>query len=116
MIDVDIEDDGLDVLLVGLDHPAHRENALFKQLGAALALEWACRQSGETSRKPVALPALETLSDNELRQAAGFLYGLCVQIDAGRYPRTFAFCFAVFAVLVEEINLRSPVPAGVTVH
>jgi hypothetical protein len=116
MIDVDIEDDGIDVLLVGLDHPAHRQNPLFKQLGAALALEWACRKTNETTRKPVALPRLETLSDTQLRQAAGFLYGLCVQIDVDRYPRTFAFCFALFAVLVEEINLRAPAPAGVTVH
>ena len=116
MLNVDIEDDGIDVLLVGLDHPPHRENALFKQLSAALALERACRQSGDTSKKPVALPGVETLSDGELRSAAGFLYGLCCQVDVDRYPRTFAFCFALFAVLAEEINLRSPVPAGVTVH
>jgi hypothetical protein len=116
MIDVDIKDDGIDVLLVGLDHPSHRESPLFKQLGAALALEWACRETGDTTRKPIALPRLETLSHAELRQAAGFLYGLCCQVDVDRYPRTFALCFALFAVLMDEINLRAPVPAGVTVH
>lgn len=116
MLNCDVEEDGLKVLLVGLDHRANRENPLFKHLGVALALEWACRQTGEMNEKPIALPGLDTLSDHDLRQAAGFFYGLCCQIDVDRYPKTFAFCFALFRVLAEEIDLRSPVPAGVTVH
>jgi hypothetical protein len=115
MIDLDIETEGLDVLLSGASHPLFAENPLFMQLGFALALEKESRETGETSRKAVELPGLDTLSDVQLRGAAGFLCALCDSMDADLYPRTFAFCWSLFAAIAEEINLRV-VPDGVTVH
>jgi hypothetical protein len=114
MFKADVEDEGLDILLIGLKHPAFHGNSLMKALYAALALEWTCRQTEETSEKAVELPQLDKLSDDELKESIGFLYGLCCSIDVGHYRKTFAFCFALLRVLLEEIELRST--NGMTVH
>ena len=114
-INVDIEDAGLDVLLIGLKHSAYGSNPLFKQLYVALSLEWASRQTNETSQKAVELPGVGALTDTELREAAGFLYGLCCAVDVEQYQKTFRFCFTLLMGLLEEINLRAPEHAE-TIH
>jgi hypothetical protein len=115
MLNCDVEDAGLETLLAGLKHPAYCGNGLFKALYAALSLEWVSRQTKDDSPKPVELPKLGTLTDEQLKECAGFLYGFCCLMDAGQYPRTFAFSFALFAVLIEEIDARSPAE-GATLH
>jgi hypothetical protein len=115
MLNCNIENAGLETLIVRMRCPAYRANRLFRALYAALSLEWACRQIKDDTSKPVELPQLDTLTEDELKECASFMYWLCSSIDVERYPRTFAFCFALFVVLVEETNLRSPTEA-VTIH
>ena len=108
MIDLAIEDEGLDVLLAGSSHPAFAENPIFRQLGFALALEKTSRETGETSRKLVELPALEALTDSDLLLAAGFFSKLVELVDIPKYPRTAAFCVPIFRALIEELIFARP--------
>jgi hypothetical protein len=46
------------------------------------------------------------LVDIELTAAAGLFNSLCQTIDVGRFPKTFQFCFFLFAKLSAEFNRR----------
>jgi hypothetical protein len=106
-IDLNMEPEGLDLLLVGLGHPNFLDNRLCRALHNALSLEWTCRQTGETNEDNGALPGLGTLTLDELKTASGFFYGLSCSVDVTHYRRTFWFCFNLLESLSKEIEFRS---------
>lgn len=106
MLNCDMENEGLDALLVGLKFPAYKENPFFKELYKALSIEWASRKAGESNLQQIELP-LSSLSVRELKEAAGFMYGLACSLTLPDYLKTFGFCFIVLQGLGEEIEFRS---------
>lgn len=122
-IKCNLEPQGLDTLIVGLKFPAYRENKLMKTLYVALSLEWACRQGGvdvasdspfsdPDAPKAIALPFIGDLTDMELHESAGFFDAFCNSMTHQEthqlYPRTFQFCTEMLAVVVEEMDKRTP--------
>src|SRR5262245_52765166 len=84
MITCHIEPEGLEMLLVGLKHPAFIENRFIKALYCGLSLEWIERQTKERELLiNFDLPSPEGMSREELLAAAGVFYGIHESIDTG---------------------------------
>ncbi len=112
MLDIEIE--GLELLLSAVRHPAFDGNPLARQLFIGLSQEWAARQAGEVGPEIQPLK-YQDVNDKEIKVLAGIMYGIAECKEVQRYFKTVAVCTAILALCDEEIKRRAPEHAE-TIH
>src|SRR5262245_39448897 len=112
---IDIEDDGLQALLVGLNNPSLLDNRLCRKLHSALSLEWTCRRAAEANTDILEIDG-RNATEAELKMIAGLLYGFSIKIDCGKYPKTFWFCFNALQGFLAELEVKGLSAKKWTVH
>ena len=110
MLDIEIE--GLELLLSAIRHPAFDGNPLARQLFIGCSQEWAARQAGKVAEiEPL---AYEMVTDEEIKIVAGLMYGLSQCEELRRYWQTLALCVAILKLLTDELEARSAI--GQAIH
>lgn len=113
-IRINVEDAGLDILLIALRFPAFADNRLVRTLYAVLSLEWVNRQTTGEKGKPIELPRILDATDQELLELAGLMHGVCLIIDPAEFLDSFAFCSAFLQIAAAELESRETISE--TVH
>jgi len=111
MLDIEIE--GLELLLSAIRHPAFDGNSLARQLFIGCSQEWAARQAGKVGAEIEPL-AYEKVTDGEIKIVAGLMHGLSQCEELRRYWKTLALCVAILKLLTDELEARSAI--GQPIH
>jgi hypothetical protein len=104
MLDIEIE--GLELLLSAIRHPAFDGNPLARQLFIGFSQEWAARQAGEAGPDLTPLK-YEGVNDKEIKVVAGMMHGIAECKDVRRYWKTVTVCTAILQVCLDELEARS---------
>ena len=106
MLDIEIE--GLELLLSAIRHPAFDGNPLARQLFMGCTREWAARQAGEVG--PETKPLIyDEANEKEIKVVAGLMYGLSQCEELRPYWKTLALCVAILKLCTDELETRSAV-------
>jgi hypothetical protein len=113
---IEIEQEGLELLLSAFRHPVCDGNPLARQLFGDLNREWVARQAGETTGGDLGPLVFDDVNDTELKAVMGLMYGLSKSPGIGRYLMTVCICAAIFHVCNEELEKRQLESGDIVYH
>jgi hypothetical protein len=113
---IEIEQEGLELLLSALRHPVCDGNRLACQLFLGFNREWIARQAGETDPGNLEPLNHEDVNDTELKVMIGLMYGIANCPNVKPYLMTVAVATAILFVCNEELERRQAENVSIQYH